>query len=173
MRKKLLSTGFQSPNYTQVPNDFFSTIPDMEEVELRVTLVMIRETFGFHRETFRMGINKLATATGLSRNGAKAGAEAAQDRGTFRRMNPDAQGSAEWELVVDHPVIEGWSASDQAPIDQEGGQLVTTTWSKVTNSYGLKKVIKKLKIKLLPLQHSRPRKTSSKSTSQTSDHLHP
>lgn len=128
-KQKLKSAGFQSPNYTQTPNDFFDLISDMDNAELRVTLVMIRETFGYHRDGFKMGINKLAEAAGLSRNGAKAGAEAAEERGTFRRSNPDAQGSAEWELVV----VSGGAMSAPpddffqrgAASDQGGGQPVT------------------------------------------------
>lgn len=129
-RKKLLSSGFQSPNYTQVPNDFFPLIPEMDESELRVTLVMIRETFGYHRSDFRMGLNKLSTATGLSRNGTKAGAEASENRGTFRRVNPDGLGSAEWELVVNHPLVSTVSTSDETShSDQGGGQSMTRGWS--------------------------------------------
>lgn len=94
---------FQSPNYTQTPNDFFAMLPDMTEAELRVTLVMIRQTFGFHRDGFKMGVTKLADAAGLSRQGALDGAKAAEERGTFRRTNPDAITEAEWELVVDDP----------------------------------------------------------------------
>jgi hypothetical protein len=95
---------FQSPNYTQTPNDFFTMLPDMSEAELRVTLVMIRQTFGFHRNGFKLGVTKLADAAGLSRQGALDGAAAAEKRGTFRRTNPDAITEAEWELVVDEPL---------------------------------------------------------------------
>lgn len=107
MKNKLNSAGFQSPNYTQTPNDFFDLINDMEETELRVTLVMIRHTFGFHRNGFKLGIKKLAAATGLSLNGARSGAERAQRRGTFMRVNQDAQGEAQWELIVGDATIEG------------------------------------------------------------------
>lgn len=100
-------SGFESPNYTQAPNDFFSMLPDMSEAEIRVTLVMIRQTFGFHRDGFKMGVTKLANAAGLSRQGALDGAKAAEDRGTFKRANPEAQTEAEWELVVPLNVVEG------------------------------------------------------------------
>lgn len=44
--------GFASPNYTQTPNDFFDDlmkgIDDLSE--LKVTLVALRQTFGYHRE---------------------------------------------------------------------------------------------------------------------------
>lgn len=126
------TNGFPTPNYTQTPNDFFDMIADMEESELRVTLVMIRQTFGFHRDGFKMGIGKLAKAAGLSENGAKAGAKAAEARGTFRRVNPDAITEAEWELVVEGSTVEG-STSD--PL---GGQPVTPRGSTSDPQVGTK-----------------------------------
>lgn len=105
MSKKFIVTGaFPEPEWTQVPNKFFEMIPEMESSEVRVTLIMIRETYGYHRESFKMGLGKLAEAAGLSRNAAKDGAEAAETRGTFKRSNPDEQTEAEWELVVGQPV---------------------------------------------------------------------
>ena len=97
-------SGFQSPNYTQTPNDFFAMLPEMSDAETKVTLVMIRKTFGFHKDKFKMGISKLADAAGLSRQGALDGARAAEQRGTFKRTNPDAQGEAEWKLILDEPL---------------------------------------------------------------------
>lgn len=94
------SSAFPEPNYTQVPNDFFDMLPDMESSEARVTIVMIRNTFGFHRNEFKLSIDKLAAAAGISHNSAKSGAELAEKRGTFKRSNPYGQGEAEWELVV-------------------------------------------------------------------------
>jgi hypothetical protein len=132
-------SGFESPNYTQTPNDFFSMVPDMSDAELRVTLVMIRQTFGFHREEFKMGLNKLANAAGLSRNGAKDGAEAAERRGTFYRTNPDSLGEAEWSLVV-----------TPSPSDQVGGQPVTTPPPLGEGQVGVKERIKKQKDREAP-----------------------
>lgn len=94
------TAAFPEPQHTQTPNNFFDMIPDMNEAELRVTLVMIRNTFGWHRNDFKMGVSKLAAAAGLSRQGALDGAAAAEERGTFRRANPDTIKEAEWELVV-------------------------------------------------------------------------
>lgn len=108
-------SGFKEPNYTQTPNDFFTMLPEMSDAELRVTTVMIRETFGWHRATFKMSIPKLAKAAGLCDNAARAGAAAAESRGTFKRVNPDAQGEAEWELVVEFTPpasSEGGAASE-------------------------------------------------------------
>jgi len=98
-----VTEAFPEPNHTQTPNNFFDMLPDMEASEVRVTLIMIRQTYGFHRGSFKMGLGKLASAAGLSRNAAKAGAESAEKRGTFRRVNPDEQTEAEWELIVGQP----------------------------------------------------------------------
>lgn len=94
-------SGFKSPNHTQVPNDFFDMIPSMSDTELRVTLVMIRETHGWHRDAAKIGKKEMADRSGLSFNGVTAGCEAARVRGTFRRTNPDAKTKAEWELISD------------------------------------------------------------------------
>jgi len=98
--KDLLLQSFDEPNHTQAPNKFFDILPDMGDAELRVTLVMIRQTFGYHRDTFKMGISKLAAAAGLTDNGARNGAKAAEERGIFKRVNPDSQKEAEWALNV-------------------------------------------------------------------------
>ena len=102
--KYITTRAFPEPNYTQTPNDFFEMLPSMEHSEIAVTLVMTRNTFGFHRTSFKMGLGKLADAAGISRNSAKTGAESAEARGTFRRVNPDAQTEAEWELIVGQPL---------------------------------------------------------------------
>lgn len=106
MRKPPYKTteAFPEPNYTQTPNDFFDMIPDMTDAELRVTLIMIRQTFGFHRGEFKLGVQKIADAAGLSRQGALDGAEAAEKRGTFRRTNPTEITEAQWELVTTSPL---------------------------------------------------------------------
>lgn len=101
---------FKSPNFTQVPNDFFDMIPEMTDAELRTTLVLIRQTFGYHKDAVEMQIPKIAQAAGLSVNGAKEGAKKAEERGTFRRTNPNEKTSASWELVVQP------SASDGQPV---------------------------------------------------------
>jgi hypothetical protein len=115
-------SGFSSPNYTQTPNDLFIMLPEMGECELRVTLVMVRQTFGFHRDGFRLGLRKLAAMAGLSRQGALEGSQAAEARGTFKRSNPNAQGEAEWELVVPLNQVEAPLNQVEAPPLRGGGQ---------------------------------------------------
>ncbi len=114
-------SGFKSPNHTQVPNDFFDMIPDMSDAELRVTLIMIRETRGWHRDATKLGKQELADRSGLSFNGATAGCEAAASRGTFRRTNPAAKTRAEWELIeeVEPSVGEGVEPHNPQPVREK------------------------------------------------------
>lgn len=73
------------PNYTQTPNALYDLMPQMKEAELRVTLAIVRETFGWHRETARLSISKLQKLTGLSRQGVINGTESGIERGTIIR----------------------------------------------------------------------------------------
>jgi hypothetical protein len=110
-------SGFKSPNHTQIPNDFFEMIPNMSEAELRVTLIMLRETRGWHRDAAKVGKQELADRSGLSFNGVTAGCEDAEIRGTFRRTNPDKKTKAEWELVEEEPsASEGVFDQDPQPV---------------------------------------------------------
>lgn len=58
----------EAPNYTVTPNDLFDALPDLAYAELKVALVLIRQTFGFHRGEVRVTITQLSAMTGLSRN---------------------------------------------------------------------------------------------------------
>jgi hypothetical protein len=116
MKKYKTTDAFPEPNYTQTPNDFFEMLSDMESSEVRVTLVMIRQTFGFHKETFKMGIGKLALAAGISEGAAKDGAKAAEKRGTFRRINPNENKEAEWELIVNQPLTHNHYPPEDQPL---------------------------------------------------------
>ncbi|MEZ4581563.1 MAG: hypothetical protein R3A10_07990 [Caldilineaceae bacterium] len=48
---------------------FDDMISEMGEAELRVALVIMRETFGWHRESKQMSLSYLQQATGMSRPG--------------------------------------------------------------------------------------------------------
>jgi hypothetical protein len=112
-----LPRGFQSPNYTQVPNDFFDMLPDMEDSEIRATLIVMRETLGYHRDAAKVGMNELATRGGQSYGATVAGCKAAEQRGTFARINPDEKTKAQWRLVIETPsTIEGVSRKHPQPL---------------------------------------------------------
>lgn len=60
---------FQRPNYTQTPNDFFDEIAKtLKEGELRVLLVVMRQTFGWQKRWDRISLSQLEQKTGMCRD---------------------------------------------------------------------------------------------------------
>lgn len=80
--------GFEHPNHTQVPNDFFDRLlPRIKhESELRVTLAAIRHMLGYHIEKKELSLSFLMQATGMSRNAVRLGVAHALKRGTITRV---------------------------------------------------------------------------------------
>lgn len=63
----LAGHGFSQPTYTQTPNDLFAAMPWLSNAELRVLLILVRYTLGYHRTTCQASITDIARETGLSR----------------------------------------------------------------------------------------------------------
>lgn len=76
----------EKPNYTQMPNLFLDDLFRlMGEAELRVTLVIARATFGYHRERVLLSLSDLQEMTGMGRQGVVNGIKAGLERGTVYR----------------------------------------------------------------------------------------
>lgn len=75
----------------------------MGEAELKVGLVLIRRTFGYHREETRLSIRKLAKAAGLTARNAFIGAEKLVERGLFYKETDG--GVTKWGVVVRDTVV--------------------------------------------------------------------
>lgn len=59
------------PNYTQIPNIILDRLSDLTGAQLKVMLLVCRETFGFHRQKTRsMKLAAIMSHTGLSKQGA-------------------------------------------------------------------------------------------------------
>ena len=57
-----------APNFTQTPNDLIDHwLPHLGHAELKVLLVIIRKTFGWHKQRDRISLTQLQTITGLER----------------------------------------------------------------------------------------------------------
>lgn len=93
-------TGFQAPNYTMVPNDFFDLSKDMDTAELRVLICLMRATFGFHRPTVSMSIRQLARETRLTPKSVMAGAARLEARGLVSRSVLPSS-TTTWECVIE------------------------------------------------------------------------
>lgn len=77
---------FESPNYTQTPNDLFDQLlKEIDDLsELKVTLAAVRMTIGYHKETAELSIEYLHQMTGLARNSVRRGLAIAIRRGSIR-----------------------------------------------------------------------------------------
>jgi DNA-binding MarR family transcriptional regulator len=80
-------SGFEAPNYTMVPNDFFSLAMDMSEAELKVLLVLLRSTLGYHREEIQISIRHLASETKMSTSSVWLAAGKLEARGLVERVS--------------------------------------------------------------------------------------
>jgi phage replication O-like protein O len=107
--------GVNAPNYTQTPNEIFDLMPDMDQSELRVVLVVCRQTFGWHKQRDRISLSQLIKATGLSRQGVLNGIEKAISRGLLKRkkvgQHPNGRPLHTYELIV-------------KPVDQQPAEMV-------------------------------------------------
>lgn len=88
-------SGAEMGNYTKSPNEIYAAMPDMSEAELRVTMALVRLTYGYHREDCKATFDTLQEMTGMSRQGVADGAKAVKERGFFR---PGEKRSM-WETV--------------------------------------------------------------------------
>jgi hypothetical protein len=85
-RRENIVAAFTSPNWTQIPNDLFEIhLATMKEAELRVLLVLLRQTVGYHRTEVRYKMSKIAKMTGMSESGVRLGVEEAEAHGFIER----------------------------------------------------------------------------------------
>lgn len=110
-------TGFSSPNYTQAPNDLFDTLmKDMSEAELKVVMVAIRKTFGYHKNQDAISFTQFQDMTGLSRQSVADGVDAAIKRGVLKIAGHGKRGVNIYELVV---ILD--QSENQTSTSQENG----------------------------------------------------
>jgi predicted transcriptional regulator len=93
--------GFAPPNHTQAPNEFYDRIlPEIDTLaELKVTDIIIRQTFGWHMRERELSLGKLEELTGLTRTSVSDGLKRAMKRGTVSRRK--VGNSYAYKLVVE------------------------------------------------------------------------
>lgn len=131
------------PNYTQSPNFFYDVLlPQISSLaELKITSVIIRQTFGFHRQEKELSISTLMRLSGLSRQGAVDGVEKALARGTITRR-PKAAGYLYRLIVADvHDLVSQDSRPEPvSDLDPPSQQIRPTV---VNDSDPLKETVKR------------------------------
>lgn len=91
------------PNYTQTPNDLFDYwLPYLSEGELKVLLVILRKTFGWHKNRDRISSSQLSKITGLTEETVRICAKSLAKKGVIRREVVGEKGlqSTYYEVVV-------------------------------------------------------------------------
>lgn len=139
--------GFISPNFTQIPNDFFeSYLPILDKAELKILLVIMRGTFGYHRDETTISIRDMARQTGLSVSSIMPAAQKLEELGLIERVT-DGSKSTHWRTLVDETVSKNGTRRKQTvpiidtPVYQPSVQSVPT----IGTQLGLNKEINKLK----------------------------
>ncbi len=74
-------------HFTKTPNEILEAMALMGEAESRLTAVLVRLTYGYHKQEVKLTYNAMQEATGLSRGGVSNATNAVIERGFFRRGN--------------------------------------------------------------------------------------
>jgi len=51
--------------WTKTPNGILDAVPDMSEIEVKLTMVLVRATFGYHRDEVKMTYDDMQEATNI------------------------------------------------------------------------------------------------------------
>ena len=92
-----------APNFTQTPNDLFDHwLPHLSEGELKVLLVIMRKTFGWHKKRDRISSSQLAKITGLHEETVRICTKSLCEKGVIVRDVVGKNGSQAtyYEIVV-------------------------------------------------------------------------
>jgi phage replication O-like protein O len=103
---------YDKPNYTQIPNKLLDEhLPVMEKSELKVVLIIARQTLGWHKDWDILSLTRLQHLTGLGRDAVIAGVRAAIERGVIEQANMN--GTNAYQLVVGRTDQQGSNESDK------------------------------------------------------------
>jgi phage replication O-like protein O len=106
------------PNYTQTPNDLFDHwLPHLSESELKVLLVVLRKTFGWHKSRDRISISQLARITGLTRETVIHAGKTLQNKGIITRevVGPNGKQETYYELVIIEESNNSYPSDEPTP----------------------------------------------------------
>lgn len=98
-------SGFQAPNYTQVPNDYFDLVMEMTIAEIRVLSALIRVTLGYHRDEITLTIREMARITNLDPKSVMAGASKLEESGLIERTVGKITTVTKWRVVIGDPKL--------------------------------------------------------------------
>lgn len=92
-----------APNYTQTPNILFDDwLPFLSLVELRVLMIIMRKTFGWHKIRDRISLSQLEKLTGSKRSSITTATKKLEKRGLILKTKEGKNGTEEtyYELII-------------------------------------------------------------------------
>ena len=93
----------QAPNYTQTPNDLFDNwLPKLKEIELKVLLVIMRKTFGWHKSRDQISLSQLEKFTGSDRKNILLAIDGLIEKGLVKKEVEGENGTQKtyYELII-------------------------------------------------------------------------
>jgi phage replication O-like protein O len=72
--------------WTQTPNFIYDLMPEMSEAEIKVVLVIVRQTIGWQREAISLSVSELESLTKMARASVVSGLKSALEHGILARQ---------------------------------------------------------------------------------------
>jgi phage replication O-like protein O len=113
---------FTPPNYTQTPNVFFDEImKHLNEGELRVLLIIMRQTFGWHKAEDWITLQLLSKKTGYDRRSiCRILERLIEKKLVFKRIEgPNGSQKCYYSLVIEEGEKEGAEETDGVETEEE------------------------------------------------------
>ncbi len=115
-----------APNYTQTPNDLFDKwLPHLKEVELKVLLVIMRKTFGWHKIRDKISLSQLEKLTGSTRTNIGTAIDGLIEKGLVKRevVGEIGRQSTYYELIVQEESNNIYQSQSSTPPSPESAPL--------------------------------------------------
>lgn len=138
--------GYRQPSYTQTPNELFDEqMREMDDSELRIMLVTIRKTLGYHKKSDPISLTQYQELSGLSRPGVLAGLRKCIAKGLIREVaTRGRRGVKAYELVFE----EDTTSKVSLPVEENTDVTSKLSLPELVNSvYPQKKIDKRNKDK--------------------------
>lgn len=119
----------QPPNYTQTPNVCFDEIfKTLKEGELRVILVLIRQTFGWNKSHDRISLSQIADKTGMERRSVCRSLDSLIEKGLIEKKKFGEKGREKcyFSICLD--------LSNEIPDNDDGGQITQEELDLISNN---------------------------------------
>lgn len=113
-----MSMRITAPTYTQTPNDLFDHwLPLLGEVELKVLLVIMRKTFGWHKTRDKISISQLQVLTGSVPKNILRATKFLVSKGLIKKevFGPAGKQETYYELIVNEDSNNSYPCRGDSP----------------------------------------------------------